>query len=170
MPGSSIQNRPPVKPPTGPRTRAVPARGVRRYEAAVLFCLLLVLGSGPGAVLCFGEDGHVALEPLAGAGGCACPPAGRADADAHRGPDLRPAAAAEACGACLDIPVSSGFRAVLYRMEPHPVADGASLPAVPAGSSLLRLPDRPELQGGGFPHLIDPGEARAALACTVLRI
>jgi len=77
-----------------------------RYLSAVL-CLMLVLGNSEALVLCIGQNGHVAIE--ASDSGC-CGHLSRACCpdDAHCLFAAGSSAQDDDCGACVDIPISSG--------------------------------------------------------------
>jgi hypothetical protein len=77
---------------------------------SVLLCLLLPVSGVQGAVLCHGEDGHLAIE-AADSICCSkisdCSSQERSTDSAERG-----LSSEHDCGACTDIPISIGFAAV----------------------------------------------------------
>jgi hypothetical protein len=78
---------------------------MNRVCSAILCLVLAVelpLGVGEGAVICFGADGHVAIE-VEGAGCCAGVPE-RARSARESVFDVADHAGHEGCGPCLDIP------------------------------------------------------------------
>ena len=137
---------------------------------ALFFFLLTALGSGHGTVLCFGVDGHVALEasaagdchiyPTQGAGKAAIP---RDDPSVRHGEQHLP------YGSCLDIPLFSGYQAVVSLSE-RSRAQKVSPHSYPPSSAVSPTNEEYSPRKNLFPHIHACGEAYAALASTVLRI
>ena len=76
-------------------------RGLRSLATWSLLAIGLLIGPAAGGTLCFGDDGHVQIERIVGAG-CA----GGSGAAAHApgtGVSARAHGAADCCGPCTDV-------------------------------------------------------------------
>jgi len=97
-----------------------------RSTLAAFGCLLFLLGIGPDLILCFGHDGHVALEIPSPEKDCGpVPRPGSPNGTSFDGnpspPDERPSC----CGSCLDIPLTVSTPAALARADSaHPAPEG----------------------------------------------
>ena len=78
-----------------------------QYLSAVL-CLMLTFSSSEAMVLCIGQDGHVAIE-ASDSRCCGYLPWVSGIQDAHMLVAAGGSAQDDDCGACLDIPISSGL-------------------------------------------------------------
>ena len=115
------------------------AKAVRkqRYKCvAVLVCLLIAANSAHGAVLCFGADGHVEIEPTFH------------DCGDHSG-DTHPAeqkqhssriknAKTGHCGPCVDVPISAGLMKPTRTLKQQKPTFSASATKTLCSSSLDR--------------------------------
>lgn len=84
---------------------------MRRRAAwtGLLLCLVWAYGGVEASVLCFGADGHVALEADAGGGSCRSPAGPASPAALAGNPQGSDAAWTDSrCNSCTDVPVSLG--------------------------------------------------------------
>lgn len=122
---------------------------ITRRSAPVAWLLAVLLAFAPlgqhaaGAVLCIGEDGHVAAESATGA-----------SCGSDDGSDEAPVSDASHCGSCADVPLPSGGDAdcVAFKAENGPTAQvllpvvavlPALAPALPGGRRGLQVSDPP---------------------------
>jgi hypothetical protein len=112
----------------------------------LLLCLASFSGNAAASVLCFGEDGHVAIEsaslPVGERQESCSPPSylGSADSDAAH------------CGACEDVPMAVSSQDIV-RSTGHSDLDFAAGPApVQIEPIALSLPPRPSFSPPRLAH------------------
>ena len=89
-----------------------------RSILAAFSCLLFLVGIGPDLILCFGHDGHVALEIASAEKGCAtAPPSAPSSGDHLAANPPPPVESTSCCGSCLDIPLAASTPAALARTD-----------------------------------------------------
>ena len=98
----------------------------------LLICILLIISTLHGAVLCIGEDGHIAIE-AAGSDCCGSLPSDRTEAGFAKAAF---SSEAQKCGSCLDVPISP-VTAVAVK-KPNPVN---STPSTSTTFSTLNIGD-----------------------------
>lgn len=108
---------------------------VYNQSLSLLICILLIISSLHGAVLCIGEDGHIAIE-AAGSDCCESLPAGRTEAG--------PAKAAfssskNKCGSCLDVPISPVMAVAVKKPNPVNPAPSTSTAFITLNINIFKL-------------------------------
>ena len=81
-------------------------RAILQVLCSLLICMVVGMGSLPNTALCFGANGHVAVEFFSGTG---CGSVDVTDSDpAAYSPDFEPSSK-DHCGPCLDVPFFDDF-------------------------------------------------------------
>ncbi len=156
---------------TKPRLPALNRLRTRRVHStlATLSCLLFLLASGPDVVLCFGDDGHVALETASPGKGCTPAPCPSSSTDASfAGTHLAPANI-HPCGSCLDISLQGENQAAFHRPDRNRPAQDEKTPTCVFTSSLKSGAAPFSLALHPLPHHCSSSVTKS-LRTTILRI
>ena len=130
----------------------------QRYKCvAVLVCLLMVGNSLHGAVLCFGTDGHVEIEPTFHE---RCNDSAHSQHTGQEQPSYQvDHIENEHCGPCLDISISTGL--VKIARTPKQLNPAFSAPATtiiaPADQFNLSLYSSASISFGAAPYFVPLG-------------
>ncbi len=86
-------------------------------KLALVAWFLFAFAGGEGVVLCFGDDGHVALEEFDGGKCCASPSSSESRQVTYSILPLKDVRSLSPCGSCTDVPLSAGKKAILSQPD-----------------------------------------------------